>query len=138
MNYRALAIIAALIAAGGTISYLLQPPPAQPGEGAPIEQVDIPRLNAIQKSGEALYVASCAACHGVNVAGKQGIAPSFVNIMYRPKFHSDGAFYVAVQNGVRAHHWPFGSMPAVEGVDSEDVSLIIEYVRAIQRENGIE
>ena len=47
------------------------------------------------------------------------------------------AFQMAVANGVRAHHWRFGNMPAVEGVTQSDVDKIVAYVRALQRENGI-
>jgi len=138
MNFKAVAIVGVLVIAGATISYLMQPPPSQPGEGAPIVEIIVPQLSALELSGEALYNASCAACHGVNIVGKEGIAPSFVNAIYRPRHHSDGAYYVAVQSGVRAHHWPFGSMPPVEDVDREDVRKIIAYVRAIQKANGIE
>ena len=48
------------------------------------------------------------------------------------------AFVLAAQNGARAHHWNFGNMPAVEGVTQGDVLNIVAYVRALQRENGIE
>jgi hypothetical protein len=47
------------------------------------------------------------------------------------------AFVLAAQNGVRAHHWTFGDMPAVKGVTQADVLDVIAYVRALQRENGI-
>jgi hypothetical protein len=47
------------------------------------------------------------------------------------------AFVLAAKNGVAAHHWPFGNMPAVEGVTDADVLNIVTYVRALQRENGI-
>ncbi len=137
MNYRSLAIVAVLVLAGSTIAYMMQPPQSQPGEGAPIVDIIVPDLSAIEMEGQVLYNASCAACHGVNIEGKEGIAPSFVDPVYRPVHHSDGAYYVAVQNGVRAHHWRFGSMPAIDGVDRDDVTKIITYVRAIQRANGI-
>jgi hypothetical protein len=48
------------------------------------------------------------------------------------------AFVLAAKQGVRAHHWRFGNMPAVEGVSDEDVLQITDYVRALQRANGIE
>ena len=49
----------------------------------------------------------------------------------------DEAFQRAVANGVRAHHWPFGSMPPVEGLTRGDVQMIVAYVREMQRANGI-
>ena len=51
--------------------------------------------------------------------------------------HGDMSFVIAAQNGVRAHHWKFGNMPAVKGVTQADVLNIVAYVRALQRENGI-
>jgi hypothetical protein len=47
------------------------------------------------------------------------------------------AFVMAAQNGVRAHHWKFGDMPPVEGVTNADILNVVAYVRALQRENGI-
>ncbi len=138
MNPKAIAIIAVLVAGGAIVSYNLQPSISQPGDGKPMVALDLPQFSALEKAGEELYNLSCAACHGVDVRGKEGIAPSFVNTIYQPKFHADGAFYIAVQSGVRAHHYGFGSMPAIEGVEREDVATIIAYIRAIQRENGIE
>jgi hypothetical protein len=38
---------------------------------------------------------------------------------------------------VRAHHWPFGDMPAVEGITDPQIEKILHYVRAIQKTNGI-
>lgn len=48
------------------------------------------------------------------------------------------AFQMAVVQGVRAHHWPFGDMPPQEGLTRADVRNIIAYVRELQRANGIE
>jgi hypothetical protein len=48
------------------------------------------------------------------------------------------SFYLAVQNGVRAHHWRFGDMPAQTGLTRADVAGIVAYVRELQRANGIE
>ena len=56
---------------------------------------------------------------------------------YEPSHHSDEAFQMAVRNGVRAHHWPFGNMPPIEGLTRADVQYIVRYVREVQRENGI-
>jgi len=39
--------------------------------------------------------------------------------------------------GVRAHHWKFGNMPAIEGLTRADVKAIIAYVRELKRQNGI-
>jgi len=42
-----------------------------------------------------------------------------------------------VRNGVRAHHWKFGSMPPVDGITDAEDGTIVAYVRALQRANGI-
>jgi len=138
MNPKAIAIVAVLVVAGVVVSFNLQPSLSQPGDGEPMVAVNLPQFSALEKAGEALYNASCAACHGVDVRGQEGIAPSLIDAIYQPKFHADGAFYIAVQSGVRAHHYGFGSMPAIDGVENEDVTTIIAYIRAIQRANGIE
>jgi hypothetical protein len=44
---------------------------------------------------------------------------------------------MAVQQGVRSHHWKFGDMPRQEGLTKADVAGITTYVRALQRANGI-
>lgn len=106
---------------------------------APLAQVSVPAsLSETEAMGERAFVALCAVCHGTNAAGRDGIAPPLVHRIYHPGHHSDAAFHIAVQNGVRAHHWRFGNMPPIEGVTRADVETIIAYVRALQRENGIE
>lgn len=99
--------------------------------------VRVPQLNAVQKAGRNLFDANCAACHGKNAAGGTGNAPPLVHLIYEPNHHGDMSFYRAALLGVRQHHWPFGDMPPVEGVTEDDVTKIIAYVRAIQKENGI-
>lgn len=103
----------------------------------PIIKVEVPALSANAQDGEQLFNANCAVCHGTNAAGKQNIAPPLVHIIYEPNHHGDHSFILAAKNGVRAHHWPFGNMPPVEGVTDEQVKLITLYVRELQRANGI-
>ncbi len=87
--------------------------------------------------GKALYERNCARCHGVDLKGsKQG--PPMLSPIYRPGHHSDAAFQMAVANGARAHHWPFGDMKPVPGVSADDVAHITAYVRLRQRKVGIE
>lgn len=99
--------------------------------------VVVPDLSAQAALGKTLFDASCADCHGANAAGQDGVAPPLVHIIYEPSHHSDASFHLAVQNGVRAHHWSFGDMPPVEGVGEADVTAIIAYIRELQRANGI-
>jgi len=61
-----------------------------------------------------------------------------VHRIYGSGHHADAAFTLAAQRGVRAHHWRFGDMPPVPSARPEEISLIVRYVRELQRANGIE
>ncbi len=97
----------------------------------------VPHLaQADLEEGERLFNQFCAGCHGQRGAGtEQG--PPLVHRIYEPGHHGDYAFVRAVTTGVRAHHWSFGDMPPVEGVEPEQIIRIIGYVRRLQREAGI-
>lgn len=140
-------VVAGLAVAGWQ---LLQPQEAAPGhsmtppdtsaleDGDPIEVVKLPTtLSPEATIGKRGFDAKCADCHGENAAGQNGVAPPLVHKIYEPSHHGDESFQRAVQVGVRAHHWKFGDMPAVEGLSRADVKYIIQYVRELQRENGI-
>jgi hypothetical protein len=58
-------------------------------------------------------------------------------MIYAPNHHRDMSFHLAVQQGVRAHHWRFGNMPSVPEVTPDDVTQIIAYVRWLQERVGI-
>ena len=104
----------------------------------PMVDVVLPQtLSANAEIGKLAYEAKCAACHGTNAAGQDGVAPPLVHKIYEPSHHGDAAFLLAAKNGVRAHHWRFGNMPPVEGVTDGDVKMIVAYVRELQRANGI-
>lgn len=91
-----------------------------------------------EQMGRTAFNAICAACHGDNGSGREGMGPPFMSPIYRPGHHGDMAFFLAVQNGARAHHWTFGDMPPQQGLTRADVANIVAYVRALQRANGIE
>jgi len=105
--------------------------------GTALASVTVPELSEPALAGEDLFNRSCAACHGKNAAGQDGIAPPLVHKIYEPDHHGDAAFYLAARNGVRAHHWSFGNMPPVEGVTDTELEKIVFYVRELQRANGI-
>ncbi len=109
------------------------------GTGAPLAEVTVPEvLSAKAQSGEIIYDAACASCHGANAAGQDGVAPPLVHRIYEPSHHGDMAFVLAARNGVRAHHWSFGDMPPVEQrMTDAEIGLIVAYVRELQRANGI-
>ncbi|MFT6451992.1 MAG: hypothetical protein ACJA06_001479 [Halocynthiibacter sp.] len=60
-----------------------------------------------------------------------------VHKIYEPNHHGDEAFQRAAAAGVRSHHWGFGNMPPVEGLTRGDVTMIVAYIRELQRSNGI-
>lgn len=87
-------------------------------------------------AGETAFDANCAQCHGRAALGTdQG--PPLVHRVYEPSHHGDAAFRLAVQRGVRPHHWRFGPMPPVPGLSDADVDDIIAYVRWLQRKAGV-
>jgi mono/diheme cytochrome c family protein len=87
-------------------------------------------------TGVALYHTHCASCHGPSAVGTaQG--PSFLSRVYVPSHHSDASFHLAVKQGVRAHHWNFGNMPAMPHVTDAEVTHITAYVRWLQQQAGI-
>lgn len=151
MNKTLLASVAIVLAGGGAFYWnATQPAPQEVGhsmvppdtseltEGEPIVAVSLPaELSANAQIGKRVFEVKCASCHGANAAGQNGVAPPLVHKIYEPSHHSDMAFVLAAKNGVRAHHWNFGNMPAVDGLTDGEVKLIASYVRELQRENGI-
>ncbi len=87
--------------------------------------------------GAALFERRCSECHGREAKGTDK-GPPLVHRIYEPSHHADAAFYLAVRQGARAHHWPFGDMPPVEGVADEEIAQIVAYVRGLQKAAGIE
>ena len=133
----------AVVAIAGGAYYFTRPsaqaPSAPPAEGEPLVSITVPEtLSADAMMGQRAFDATCAACHGTNATGKQGFGPPLVHKIYEPNHHADMAFLMAVQNGVRSHHWTFGDMPAQSGLTKADVGNIVAYVRELQRANGIE
>lgn len=122
-----------------TVGHSMTPPDLRGVEaGAPITEVAVPgAFSEAALVGQNIFNLKCAVCHGENAAGQNGVAPPLVHRIYEPSHHSDMAFVLAARNGVRAHHWDFGNMPAVEGLTEGDVKMVATYVRELQRENGI-
>lgn len=126
-------VVAALVILGAAIVWFNSGHDAQ----SVMVEVDVPELGAMEQEGAALFAAQCASCHGPNAAGKDGVGPPLVHVIYEPGHHSDMSFFLAARMGVRAHHWSFGNMPAQPQVSEEDVAKIVTYIRALQRANGI-
>lgn len=141
---RAAALVAVIVAGG--VAYSFWPNPAQSTDadgqsgtqGAAMASVVLPEtLSENAQIGQKAFETNCAACHGLNAAGLDGVAPPLVHKIYEPSHHGDESFQLAAAQGARAHHWPFGNMPAVEGITRGEVTLIIAYIRELQRANGI-
>jgi mono/diheme cytochrome c family protein len=87
--------------------------------------------------GAELYAETCASCHGADLRGTD-IGPSHLSIVYEPDHHPDESFRAAVRDGVTPHHWDFGPMPPVPGLDDDEIDAIIEFIRETQRREGFE
>ena len=126
--------VLSVLALGGialAMSSLRTPSPA-----ARSEAFVLPDLTEPERIGLGYFTVHCQACHGENGRGTSA-GPPLVHKIYEPSHHGDGAFVRAVRQGVVAHHWRFGNMPALPAVTDTQVSAIIRYVRALQRANGI-
>jgi len=114
------------------------PMPSAPDPALILAEVTVPAtLSQHARNGAQLFAENCVGCHGPDAAGQDGIGPPLVHRIYEPSHHADEAFQIAVALGVRAHHWSFGNMAPVPGLDRAQVSDIIAYIRALQRANGI-
>lgn len=132
------AVATAAIVVKSSADEATSPQAAAPEQGAPLVEVTLPeQLSAQAQIGKTAFDAVCSTCHGANATGRMGFGPPLVHRIYEPSHHGDMAFQLAVQNGVKAHHWPFGNMPPQSGLTRGDVDAIIAYVRELQAANGI-
>lgn len=134
-----LTVAAVVIIAGylGWTQFNEQPAEPTRAAGSALATVKVPELLGNAQIGKRVFDTKCAACHGPNAQGQDGVAPPLVHRIYEPSHHGDAAFLLAARNGVRPHHWKFGAMPPIEGLTDGDVKMIVAYIRALQRENGI-
>lgn len=93
--------------------------------------------DGLSADGAALYEESCASCHGSDLRGTER-GPSHLSEVYEPGHHSDESFRSAIRNGSPAHHWTFGDMPPVAGLDDDQVEAIITFIRERQEAEGFE
>lgn len=87
--------------------------------------------------GEALYESNCASCHGSDLRGTDK-GPSHLSIVYEPNHHGDDSFRSAIVNGAQQHHWNFGDMAAIPGLDDGEIDDIISFIRSEQERQGFE
>lgn len=108
-----------------------------PAAARALAEVSRPELAGEAEMGARAFTAFCASCHGETAGGLAGKGPPLIHRIYEPGHHGDGAIMAAVRNGSRAHHWPFGDMPPVEGITDAEIGSIIAFIRAVQKANGI-
>ena len=142
MKQSYIVIGACAVAATAAYTFLQSPPPEEgtqtstTSSGTMID-VQVPELEGNALLGQRIFDVTCASCHGKNAGGTEGVAPPLVHVIYEPGHHGDEAFQRAAEFGVRSHHWRFGDMPPVEGITRSDVTMIVAYIRELQRTNGI-
>lgn len=142
MNRKYFVIGACAVAAIAAYA-LLRPRPAEeaaqtaPVEGNAMVAIQMPPIDYNAAIGQRIFENTCALCHGTNAVGNEGSGPPLIHVIYEPSHHADEAFQRAVAMGVRSHHWRFGDMPPVVGLTRGDVTMVIAYIREIQRANGI-
>jgi mono/diheme cytochrome c family protein len=130
-------ILIGAIAIAGVAGIMTWDQSAKVGSGPAMVEVQVPKLSQTAQAGEELFNTYCASCHGRNAAGQDGVAPPLVHKIYEPNHHADRSFRRAARIGVHAHHWPFGNMPPVTGIEANEVDEVVAYVRELQRANGI-
>ena len=87
--------------------------------------------------GAQVYEARCASCHGAQLQGTDR-GPSHLSIVYEPGHHPDESIRSAIVRGAPQHHWDFGPMPAIEGLDAAEVEAVIDFIRSEQLEQGFQ
>ena len=102
----------------------------------PVDSLVTEEGSDIYMSGMELFRANCAVCHGDKGTGSD-TGPPLIHEYYHPYHHPDFAFHAAVMSGVSRHHWEYGDMPPVSGLNEDDVEKIICYVRSLQQDSGM-
>ncbi len=133
-NQRLWTIVIAAILAGGTLFVVWQF--VAPTDGQSAQSVMVPDLSQPAESGRTAYNNNCVQCHGQNGSGTDS-GPPLVHRIYEPSHHGDASFFSAAERGVRQHHWPYGDMPPQPQMSQEEMADIIQYIRELQRANGI-
>lgn len=133
-NYMKYVVIGVAVLGIGFVAWRNIGPSGEPGRSV---QIVVPQQFSAEGSmGKKAFDGNCAKCHGINAVGTdQG--PPLIHDYYNPGHHADGAFYSAVANGVRQHHWRFGNMPPLPQVTQDQTRVIVAYVREMQAANGI-
>ena len=88
----------AIIILAGVVAWLLLRPDREPNhmeqtvDSTALAEVTVPEsLSARARAGERIFRENCVTCHGINAAGKDGVGPPLVHILYEPSHHGDEA-----------------------------------------------
>lgn len=87
--------------------------------------------------GFELYQENCTQCHGARLGGTDE-GPPLLHKYYVSSHHDDQSFYRAIRRGAKQHHWRFGDMAPIAGIDERQAYSIVEFVRWFQKESGLE
>ena len=103
-----------------------------------IEQnkIKLPTLTQQAVRGKAAYGKYCASCHGKNIGGTSK-GPTFISRLYHPGHHRDDSFFTAAKRGAFQHHWKFGDMKPVTKISDRQLGDVVNYIRLMQKENGV-
>ncbi len=99
-------------------------------------EVRMPKLSTMAQAGQRSFTKNCAQCHGSRADGTDK-GPPLIHRIYEPSHHGDASFLRAVTAGTQQHHWPYGDMPPQPQVRRMETQAIIQFVREVQRANGI-
>lgn len=94
-------------------------------------------LSENARTGQLVFNQTCASCHGLNGEGSDA-GPPLIHSIYNAGHHSNKAFYRAVTQGTRQHHWSFGDMPPQPHIGFSEMTYILSFIREVQEINGIE
>lgn len=121
------------LVAGAAAAGLLSLAPAAYAEGQDQPPEGMPFKHG---KGYELFQENCAECHGAGLDGTdQG--PPLLHGYYKPGHHADFAIFRAIEQGTPQHHWNFGDMEPVEGVDRQQAGAIVEFIRWFQQKEGL-
>ena len=92
---------------------------------------------AAAEAGRIVFTEQCAVCHG-RVAEGTGRGPGLIQPGYGPDRVSDDAFRRAMRAGVEPRRRGAAGMPAIPALTDRDADQVVTFLRALQRENGID
>lgn len=87
-------------------------------------------------TGDGLYAANCASCHGAELEGNVS-GPPLRSVIYGPDEYSDDEMKSAISNGVSEPRWGIGVMVAFPRLSDEQLDLLVAHIRDEQERLGL-